>query len=89
MRYMRCRCGKLKSWTSMGSPPCRACDECGVTRAESPAGHREPAPHNWEQEWKIDPKTGERWREWVCTACLTRESPRQPGPPARETDRVA
>ena len=74
MRYLRCQCGKLESWSSMGSPACYACDVCGVTLAESLAGHASPVPHRWgESEWQIDPKTGERWQERVCIGCERRE----------------
>lgn len=73
MRYMRCRCGVNEAWTSMGSPACRGCEACGTTLAESPDGHREPVPHDWREEWKINPVTGERHRERVCLRCMDSE----------------
>lgn len=69
MRYMRCECGKSEAWTTMGHPSCSACPKCGKTLAESPDGHREPEPHDWLVEWKIDAKTGERWQERICGRC--------------------
>lgn len=73
MRYMQCRCGKHTCYTSMGSPSCRGCEECKTTLAEGPDGHRTPEPHQWEVEWKVDPKTGDRWQERICLRCLITE----------------
>ncbi len=73
MRYMRCKCGKAECWTSMGSPECNGCNECKTTLAESPTGHRDLAPHEWHEEWAIDKKTGDRWKERVCVRCMKRE----------------
>lgn len=75
MRYMRCKCGKHESWTTMGSPPCRGCEDCGTTLAEEPEGHTAPIPHDWRDEWKIDPQTGRRWQERFCITCLVRVAP--------------
>lgn len=73
MRYMRCKCGKVTCWTSMGHPECQGCEECNTTLAESPDGHSTPAPHEWREEWAIDKQTGDRWKVRVCLNCLTRE----------------
>lgn len=73
MRYMKCRCGKHEAWTTMGSPACRGCDVCGVTLAEGPEGHRTPEPHQWQEEWTIDPQTGERGKKRFCMTCNKHE----------------
>lgn len=74
MRYMRCQCGESTCWTSMGHPSCAPCETCGTTLAESPAGHVPVTEHRWsEPAWKIDAKTGERWQERTCVACMKRE----------------
>lgn len=73
MRYMRCKCGKHAAWTSMGHAECDGCGECNTTLEESPSQHREPAPHDWREEWTIDAQSGERGRERVCLRCMKRE----------------
>lgn len=45
MRFMRCKCGEYRSWTTMGSPACRTCPKCGSTLGEGPEDHPEPIPH--------------------------------------------
>jgi hypothetical protein len=47
MRFMRCRCGELTCWTSMGSPRCHVCEKCNSTLAESPSSHLDPIPHDF------------------------------------------
>jgi hypothetical protein len=73
MRYMRCKCGKCECWTSMGHASCDGCDECNSTLAEGPDGHRDIAPHDFREEWEIDPKTGVRWRVQKCLRCYHEE----------------
>jgi len=69
MRYLRCKCGKREAWSSMGVPRCDGC-ECGTTLDEHPADHTAPEPHRWgDPEWKLDPKSGERWQVRYCLAC--------------------
>ena len=65
MKYLRCRCGQMESYSSMGSPPCRACPSCGTTLAEHPDEHKPPIPHNFEM--KFDEDTGEPY--WICSRC--------------------
>lgn len=67
MRYLRCKCGKNESWSSMGSPLCRGCDECGTTLSQSPEGHKTPVPHQWTKEF--NQSTGEREND-VCMNCF-------------------
>ena len=74
MRYMRCKCGELTCWTTMGSPQCVGCPKCNTTLAESPEGHDTPAEHDWREEWTIDKATGERGKERVCLRCYKREA---------------
>lgn len=70
MRYYRCKCGKLESWSSMGSPDCYGCPDCKTTLAETPNLHEEPQPHAWDEEWRIvNPKTGESGPFRRCRKC--------------------
>ena len=74
MRYMRCKCGARACWTSMGNPRCDGCEKCNTTLEEYSTDHTEPEAHHWgEPEWRIDPKTGERWQERTCHYCYKRE----------------
>ena len=84
MQFYRCRCGKSKSWGSIPPANCVACGECGVTLAQSPDGHAEPAPHEYVTVY--DRHTGAPHQE--CTRCrkalpsqetVTKPAP-QPGP---------
>ncbi len=45
MIYYRCKCGKHESWSSMGQPPCRGCNDCKTTLAAGPSSHVTPKPH--------------------------------------------
>lgn len=69
MRYYRCECGKAESWSSMGSPMCRACSSCGKTLAEGPDGHRDPIPHHYTT--LFEHLTGKPY--FSCTNCGRRE----------------
>ena len=72
MIFYRCKCGNLKSWSSMGAAPCRVCRDCGTTLACNPEDHRtDPEPHDWHEE-----TTESTWRGQVthrhfrkCLAC--------------------
>lgn len=58
----------------MGSPSCSGCEKCNTTLEESPEHHQTPEPHDWREEWTIDPKTGERGKERICLRCYQREA---------------
>ena len=74
MRYMRCKCGARECWTSMGHATCDPCEDCGTTLAESPNGHVPVTEHRWsEPRGEIDAKTGERWQQRTCVACMKTE----------------
>lgn len=47
MRYVRCKCGNLTGWTSMGTPRCLGCPDCGSDMAGHPDAHRDPQPHDF------------------------------------------
>lgn len=69
MRSLRCKCGQTTASSSMSVPRCIVCENCGTTLAGSPSAHETPAPHEWEERWRIDAKTGERSQERVCINC--------------------
>ena len=50
MQYLKCKCGKMESWTTEGILPCQFCSDCGTTLAGDPKGHREPTPHKFIRE---------------------------------------
>jgi hypothetical protein len=73
MRYYRCKCGKREAWGSDSPRSCRGCSECGTTLVTHPDLHREPAPHDWEEEWTVGAKSGWRGKVRRCTRCYCEE----------------
>lgn len=53
----------------MGVAECEGCEKCGTTLDELPAHHRKPAPHEWKEEWTIDPVTGVKGKRRICLNC--------------------
>lgn len=70
MRTLRCKCGELVVWTSMGQPACQTCPKCGSVPAGHPDHHPEPIPHDFVT--KYDQNTGEPYR-W-CRRCAKKEA---------------
>lgn len=70
MQYLRCKCGKLEAWTSMGGRRCKVCDECGSDLAESPDLHRDPPDDHDFKDQGYSQKTGEKLPDkcWHCGA---------------------
>jgi hypothetical protein len=47
------------------------CESCNTTPATNPLEHKAtPEEHKWsDYSWRINPKTGSRWRERTCMQC--------------------
>lgn len=45
MQYLRCKCGNVTAWSSMGTYDCEGCSECQTTLAAHPNNHRPLQPH--------------------------------------------
>jgi hypothetical protein len=78
MKYLRCKCGKCQSWSSIGAePPCTGCTDCGTTLETHPLYHSSTEPHEWAivyDEYSGKPK------ERRCQNCYTNsplETPKQ------------
>ncbi len=65
MRYLRCKCGEQVAWSSMGSPDCHGCSECGTTLSEHPNYHEPLQEHKWKT--KYNQNTGKPFK--VCSVC--------------------
>lgn len=66
MIAMRCKCGKHKLSTSMGTQDCMGCEDCKTTFATSPEGHKPLQPHEWQT--KYNQNTGKSFK--VCKNCF-------------------
>lgn len=74
MRYRRCRCGKIESWSSGLDPQaCEGCLDCNTTLEVYPDAHKERIPHDFvERTVTEDGKTTD---ESYCRLCgISRES---------------
>lgn len=71
MQYFQCRCGSVRSWSSMGVRRCQSCAKCGSDLAQHPDSHRDPEPHQWAPDF--DPSTGAREPD-VCLSCMTKRT---------------
>jgi len=69
MQTLRCKCGKITGWSSMGTPDCQGCEDCKTTLAASPEGHRELMPHDW--KIYFNDVTGKPYN--ICKACGQRD----------------
>jgi hypothetical protein len=68
MRYYRCECGDITSWSSMGVLPCDGCKKCNTTLETGPKDHKVPEDHVFEPypvETDEGPKSLSR-----CKYCL-------------------
>lgn len=70
MRYYRCKCGSVESWSSLGIQPCEGCEKCNTTLEESAEYHETPVPHEWKKRWRIN-RTGEPEQIEECRRCHT------------------
>lgn len=67
MRYERCKCGKIESWSSgMPNHDCVGCNECNTTLAMSPDLHKDLKPHDF-NTIQYDTNTGKPYK--MCTKC--------------------
>ena len=85
MQYFRCKCGKREMWTTDGAgPPCRGCEECGTTFAQSEHGHQVLQPHPPERVvQRYSDETGAPTFR-LCLDCLKRVPNEQPATEAEE-----
>ena len=71
MRYMQCKCGYKRAWTSLGRPAaCNTCFRCGSTLEEGP-WHREPEEHEWEVYYRGGSEPNP---DMVCKKCNEHKS---------------
>lgn len=65
MRHLRCKCGKITAWTSMGTQDCDGCEDCKTTLAGHPDNHKKLKPHVWKTMY--NQSTGKPYKR--CSKC--------------------
>jgi len=66
MNYLRCKCGKITSWSSYTSAKdCEGCKECNTTLAVDISLHKPLVDHNYVT--KYNSNTGKPYK--VCSVC--------------------
>lgn len=66
MNYLRCKCGKITSYSSYTSAkPCDGCKECNTNLAIHPSSHLPLAEHVYEDMYNIT--TGKSYKR--CSVC--------------------
>jgi hypothetical protein len=73
VQFYRCRCGKHTAFGSYGPYACEGCPDCNTTLEQHPDYHRVPEPHQFEDEYDVDRKTGETFVVRICQVCNRRE----------------